>query len=105
MSVTLMSELLTALKLVLTLQWAEYKIKPMLNIGFILSLSIATCTLLSILILNHASKQQYQQANDALESPIAYYVVPKQGRVIPVALYSHLKTLGFSQLQPVLSFT
>lgn len=77
---------------------AEYLRKPLLNIGFIFSLAIATSTLLSILILNDASKQQYQAANTRLKSPIAFNIVPKKGEIITIADFARLRALGFSQI-------
>ena len=50
------------LMLVLKAHLAEYLNKPILNLSFIFSLAIATSTLLAILVLNHASEQQYQKA-------------------------------------------
>ncbi len=99
-----MTNSLNSLKLIIAVQLGQYKQQPLLNIGFILSLAIATATLLSILILNYATKQQYQQADTHLESPIAYYIVPKTGNSLTVANFAKLRHLGFSQLQPVLSF-
>jgi len=90
--------------LVLKIHWAEYRRKPLLNLGFILSLAIATSTLLSILILNHASQQQYQQANQRLQSPIAFYVVPKSGHHITTQDYARLSELGFHQFTPMQVF-
>jgi len=80
---------------------AEYINKPLLNLGFIVSLAIATSTLLSILVLNHASQQQYQQANSQLKSPIAFNIVPKKGQSISVTDFSRLRNLGFHQLSAV----
>lgn len=77
---------------------AEYTRKPLLNIGFVFSLAIATSTLLSILILNDASKQQYQTANTRLKSPIAFNIVPSTGKTISVADFAELRALGFSQI-------
>ncbi|SFD05059.1 FtsX-like permease family protein [Pseudoalteromonas denitrificans] len=85
-------------------QIAEYKYNKMLNLGFITSLGVATCTLLSTLILNHASKQQYEIANEKLESPIAYYVVPKKDKYLSVFDFKRLRLQGFIELNPVLSF-
>ncbi len=75
---------------------AEYFHKPLLNLGFIFSLAIATSTLLCILILNDASKQQYQAANSRLKSPIAFNIVPEQGKTIAIADFAKLRQLGFS---------
>lgn len=80
---------------------AEYTKKPLLNIGFIFSLAIATSTLLSILVLNDASKQQYQAANTRLKSPIAFNIVPRSGKSISVADFTALRSLGFSQINAV----
>lgn len=90
--------------LVLKIQLAEYRHNPLLNIGFILSLSIASATLLSILILNHASRQQYQQADARLISPIAYHIVPKQGRSVSKQDFAALRRLGFNEVSPAISF-
>lgn len=92
------------LMLIFQVQYAEYKQNLLLNIGFILSLGIATSTLLSILILNHASKQQYQQANSQLESPIAQYILPKRGNTVSIEDFAKLRQQGFNELQGVLSF-
>lgn len=89
------------LSLVAKAHLAEYKNKPLLNLGFIVSLAIATSTLLCILVLNHASQQQYQSANNQLKSPIAFNIVPKQGYSISVADFSQLRKLGFHQLSAV----
>ncbi len=91
--------------LVLKTHLAEYLKKPLLNLGFIFSLAIATSTLLSILVLNHASQQQYQQANSRLTSPITAHIVAKAGQTITIADYSRLRTLGFYQLSPTYVFT
>jgi putative ABC transport system permease protein len=77
---------------------AEYIRQPLLNLGFIFSLAIATSTLLCILILNDASKQQYQTANSRLKSPIAFTIVPEKGKTITIADFVHLRKLGFSQI-------
>jgi putative ABC transport system permease protein len=77
---------------------AEYIRQPLLNLGFIFSLAIATSTLLCILILNDASKQQYQSANSRLKSPIAFNIVPEKGKTITVADFAQLRKLGFSQI-------
>ena len=58
--------------LVLRTQIAEYNHHRLLHLGFIFSLAIATSTLLCILVLNHASKLQYHQANAQLTSPIGF---------------------------------
>jgi len=92
------------LLLIFQVQCAEYKQNRLLNIGFILSLAIATSTLLSILILNHASKLQYQQANSQLESPVAQYIVPKRGNSVSIKDFARLRKQGFNELQGVLSF-
>ncbi|MCJ8318816.1 MAG: ABC transporter permease [Colwellia sp.] len=90
--------------LVLKTHLAEYRHKPLLNIGFIFSLAIATSTLLCILVLNHASKQQYQQANSRLKSPIAFNILAKSDKNIDQQDFIRLKKLGFHQLSPVHSF-
>lgn len=90
--------------LVIKTQIAEYKQDLLLNLGFILSLAIATSTLLSILILNHASKQEYQRANAKLTSVIAYYILPKVGNSVSLADFADLRKQGFISLSPVLSF-
>lgn len=92
------------LALIFQVQFAEYKQNALLNIGFIFSLAIATSTLLSILILNHASKQQYQQANSQLQSPVAQYIVPKRGNTVSAKDFAKLRQQGFNELQGVLSF-
>jgi putative ABC transport system permease protein len=79
---------------------AEYFNKPLLNLGFIVSLAIATSTLLCILVLNHASEKQYQQANSRLKSPVDFYIVTQAGRNISLNDFNHLKALGFPQLTP-----
>tara|TARA_R110000737_G_scaffold236632_1_gene249031 strand:+ start:17479 stop:19920 length:2442 start_codon:yes stop_codon:yes gene_type:complete len=87
--------------LVLKAHIGEYISKPLLNLGFIFSLAIATSTLLSILVLNDASQQQYKVANSRLKSPVAFYVVPKQGQAISTAVYASLRAQGFQQLNAV----
>ena len=77
---------------------AEYLNKPLLNLGFIFSLAIATSTLLCILVLNHASQQQYREANNRLKSPIAFNIVPQDGHTISIEDFSRLRELGFHQL-------
>jgi putative ABC transport system permease protein len=77
---------------------AEYFRKPLLNLGFIFSLAIATSTLLCILILNDASKQQYQAANSRLKSPIAFNIVPEKDKTISITDFTKLRELGFSQV-------
>lgn len=94
----------TELWLVLKTQVAEYRRHSLLNLGFILSLAIACATLLSILILNHASRQQYQQADARLTSPVAYHVVAKQGRSVSKQDFSVLRKLGFTEVSPAISF-
>jgi len=89
------------LRLVLSTFWAEYKLRPILNIGFLLSLAIATSTLLSILVLNDASKQQYQTANQKLKPPVSFYVVPAQGSAISLDDFVFLRQSGFHQLNGV----
>lgn len=64
--------------LVLRTQIAEYNHHRLLHLGFIFSLAIATSTLLCILVLNHASKQQYQQANAQLTSPLGFISSPSR---------------------------
>ena len=80
---------------------AEYLNKPLLNIGFIFSLAIATSVLLCILVLNHASQQQYHEANNRLKSPIAFNIVPKDGHTISIKDFSRLRKSGFHQLSAV----
>jgi len=87
--------------LVVKTHLAEYLNKPLLNLGFIFSLAIATSTLLCILVLNHASQQQYHEANNRLKSPVAFNIVPKEGHIVSVADFSRLKKLGFEQLNAV----
>ncbi|ALO33511.1 ABC transporter [Colwellia sp. MT41] len=87
--------------LVLKAHLAEYLNKPLLNLGFILSLAIATSTLLCILVLNHASEQQYQAANRGLKSPVSFYIVANSGDNISRHDFSHLKAQGFYQLAPI----
>lgn len=89
----------TAFWLTVHVIYAEYTNKPLLNLGFIFSLAIATSTLLSILILNDASKQQYQAANRQLESPISSYILPRKGQYITIKDYQYLRSLGFSQIR------
>ncbi|WDE12751.1 FtsX-like permease family protein [Thalassomonas haliotis] len=84
---------------------AQYRRQGLLNLGFVLSLAIATSTLLTILILNHASKSQYASADLSLSSPVAFYILPKQGNNISKADFARLRRAGFQQLSPVLSFT
>ncbi len=79
---------------------AEYLNKPLLNLGFIFSLAIATSTLLCILVLNHASEKQYQQANSRLKSPVDFYIVAKTGQNISLRDFNRLKAFGFPQLTP-----
>jgi len=86
-------------------QVAEYRYKPLLNLGFIFSLAIATSTLLSILILNHASKQEYQQANAKLSSPISYTVMAKERGKLSIEDFANLRKQGFTELTPILSFS
>jgi putative ABC transport system permease protein len=87
--------------LVLKTHLAEYRDKPLLNLGFILSLAIATSTLLCILVLNHASKAQYQTANTRLKSPIDFYIVSKSDKGISRKDFQQLKAQGFHQLTPI----
>jgi len=87
--------------LVAKVHLAEYLAKPLLNLGFIVSLAIATSTLLSILVLNHASEQQYQTANNRLKTPIAFMVVPEQGKHISIDDFGQLRAAGFHQLNGV----
>jgi len=84
--------------LVLKAHISEYINKPLLNLGFIFSLAIATSTLLSILVLNDASQQQYKSANSRLKSPVAFYIVPQPGNVISTVDYAALRAQGFHQL-------
>ena len=86
--------------LVLKAHFAEYTNKPLLNLGFILSLAIATSTLLCILVLNHASEQQYQEANSRLKSPVSFYIVAHEGDNIAIDDFSKLTAQGFHQLSP-----
>lgn len=90
--------------LVVKAQLAEYRQNPLLNLGFILSLAIATSTLLAILILNHASRQQYHEAESRLESPIAYHIVAKQGRTVSKQDFAIIRKQGFSEVSPAISF-
>ncbi|MDX2319961.1 MAG: FtsX-like permease family protein [Moritella sp.] len=90
--------------LVLQTQLAEYKQHRLLHLGFIFSLAIATSTLLCILVLNHASKQQYQQANTQLTSPVGFYIVAEQGARVTKSDFSDLRRQGFTQVTPVLTF-
>ena len=80
---------------------AEYIRQPLLNLGFIFSLAIATSTLLSILMLNDASKQQYQAANTRLKSPIAFNILPKNARTISIDDFTALRAQGFSKINAV----
>jgi putative ABC transport system permease protein len=84
--------------LVLKAHIGEYINKPLLNLGFIFSLAIATSTLLSILVLNDASEQQYQSANSRLKSPVAFHIVPVSGKTISISDYAELRAQGFYQL-------
>jgi putative ABC transport system permease protein len=84
--------------LVLKAHIGEYINKPLLNLGFIFSLAIATSTLLSILVLNDASEQQYQSANSRLKSPVAFHIVPASGQTISISDYAQLRAQGFYQL-------
>ena len=86
--------------LVLKAHLAEYLRKPLLNLGFVLSLAIATSTLLCILVLNHASEQQYQEANSRLKSPVNFYIVANEGHNISINDFIKLKAQGFHQLSP-----
>ncbi|MFT5806628.1 MAG: putative ABC transport system permease protein [Moritella dasanensis] len=90
--------------LVLQTQMAEYQQHRLLHLGFIFSLAIATSTLLCILVLNHASKQQYQQANTQLTSPVSFYIVAEQGARVTKSDFSDLRRQGFTQVTPVLTF-
>ena len=87
--------------LVLKAHLAAYTNKPLLNLGFILSLAIATSTLLCILVLNHASEQQYQEANSRLKSPVSFYIVADEGDNISIDDFSKLTAQGFHQLSPI----
>jgi len=105
LTVSKLDKLLTKeLYLVLKTQMAEYQRQPLLNLGFILSLAIATSTLLSILMLNDASKQQYMQANSLLKNPVAYHIVAKPGSMLNKHDYVNLRKQGFTQISPVLAF-
>ncbi|MFT6691979.1 MAG: putative ABC transport system permease protein [Colwellia sp.] len=84
--------------LVIKAHIGEYINKPLLNLGFIFSLAIATSTLLSILVLNDASEQQYQSANSRLKSPVAFHIVPSSGKTISISDYAQLRAQGFYQL-------
>lgn len=90
--------------LVLRTQLAEYNQQRLLHLGFIFSLAIATSTLLCILVLNHASKQQYQQANAQLISPIGFYIVAERGGRVSKRDFADLRRQGFTQVTPVLTF-
>ncbi|MGC3835360.1 ABC transporter permease [Moritella viscosa] len=90
--------------LVLQTQVAEYNHHRLLHLGLIFSLAIATSTLLCILVLNHASKQQYNQANAQLTSPIGFYIVAEQGGRVSKSDFAHLRRQGFTQITPVLTF-
>ncbi|MBA6295793.1 FtsX-like permease family protein [Colwellia sp. MB02u-9] len=91
--------------LVLKAHIGEYINKPLLNLGFIFSLAIATSTLLSILVLNDASEQQYQSANSRLKSPVAFHIVPASGETISISDYAQLRAQGFYQLNPTHIFS
>ena len=73
--------------LVVQCHWAEYRRKPLLNFGFIVSLAIATSTLLSILVLNHASKEAYQTANESLKPPVTLTIVSNTRQPISTTDY------------------
>jgi putative ABC transport system permease protein len=90
--------------LVLKVHVAEYRNKPLLNFGFILSLATATTTLLCILVLNHASRQQYRQANELLTGPIAFHIVADQGARVNKSDFATLRKQGFTQITPTLTF-
>lgn len=90
--------------LVLKTQAAEYKKKPLLNFGFVLSLAIATSTLLSVLVLNHATREQYQQAHSFLKNPVAFHIVANQEKKLSKADFAQLRSQGFTQITPVLRF-
>lgn len=92
------------LRLVLQTQIAEYNHHRLLHLGFIFSLAIATSTLLSILVLNHASKQQYNQANAQLTSPVGFYIVAEQGARVSKSDFADLRRQGFTQITPILTF-
>ncbi|WDE06322.1 FtsX-like permease family protein [Thalassomonas viridans] len=83
---------------------AQYRYQGLLNTGFILSLAIATSTLLSIFMLNHASKSQYARADLSLTPPAAFYVLPKQGNHISKSDFVRLRRAGFHRLTPELVF-
>jgi putative ABC transport system permease protein len=90
--------------LVLKVHVAEYRSKPLLNFGFILSLATATTTLLCIMVLNHASRQQYQQANEQLTGPVAFHIVVDQGARVSKRDFAKLRKQGFTQITPTLTF-
>lgn len=90
--------------LVLKAQLAEYRVNSLLNIGFVISLAIATSTLLAILILNHASRVQYQEADNRLKTPVAFHIVPRQGQWVSKADFAALRRQGFGEVSPVISF-
>mgnify|MGYP001386909969 CR=1 FL=1 len=90
--------------LVLQTQIAEYNHHRLLHLGFIFSLAIATSTLLCILVLNHASKQQYQQANAQLINPVGFYIVAERGGRVSKSDFANLRRQGFTQITPVLTF-
>lgn len=92
------------LLLVAKCHWAEYRQKPLLNIGFIVSLAIATSTLLSILVLNHASKQAYYKAAKGLVPAVVLSIVSNSEKNISTNDYRQLKKLGFHQLTPIHEF-
>lgn len=83
---------------------AEYKSRPLLNSTFIISLSIATSTLLCILMLNHASREQYNQASTLLKSHEAFHIVAKPGTKVRKNDFASLRKQGFTQVSPVLTF-
>lgn len=84
--------------------FAEYWQKPLLNLGFIISLAIATSTLLAVLLLNHASKQQYQQADSRLGSPVAFQINAIEGGAVSKQDFAHIRRQGFSEVSPIISF-
>lgn len=90
--------------LVLKIHAAEYRSKPLLNTGFILSLAMATTSLLSILVLNHASRQQYHQANEHLTGPVAYHIVGEQGARVSISDFVKLRKQGFTKITPTITF-
>ncbi len=79
---------------------AHYRRHWLLNLGFIISLALATSTLLSIFILNHASKAQYASSHQQV-SQSSWRVVAKQGASITLQDYASLRQQGFFEVRPV----